>query len=77
MGHRGDLPACGKGCVGIPLSSSRYFFISEDVLHSKDGVKRVEIHALSCSIPSLFPFFLFVIVIKKICSLLNHFPVRK
>lgn len=37
MGHRGDLPACGKGCVGIPLSSSRYFFISEDVLHSKDG----------------------------------------
>lgn len=46
-------------------------------LHSKDGVRHVQIHTLSCAIPSLSPFFPFVIVIKKICSLLNRFPVRK
>lgn len=46
-------------------------------MHSRDGVRHVQIHALSSVIPSLFPFFPLVIVIKKICSLVNHFPARK
>lgn len=74
MGHHGGSSSLWQG---LCWNSFIFISISEDGLHSKDGVRHVQIHALSCSIPSLFPFFFFVIVIKKICSLLNHFPVRK
>lgn len=75
MGHHG-----GSSCLWQGLWWDFFIFlliIFEDVLHSGDGVRHVQIHALSSVIPSLFPFFPLVIVIKKICSLVNHFAARK